>query len=157
MQIDFRGAGNATMSYVVGERSRAVQIERQVFQAGSAPPAIDYTDLWWNPDESGWGLGITQQFGMMFLAWFVYEENGDGVWYVASDCVVKSGGNGCAGTLYRTSGPSGPLVSGTFDPALVTRTAVGTIDATFTDANNGFITYTVDNIQGSKAITRQVF
>jgi YVTN family beta-propeller protein len=157
VQLDFRGSGNATMSYVVGERSRAVQIERQVFQAGSTPPAIDYTDLWWKPDESGWGLGITQQFGMMFLAWFVYQDNGDAVWYVASDCAVKSDGNGCTGTLYRTTGPSGPLVSTTFDPAQVARTTVGTIDASFTDANNGVITYTVDNVQGSKAITRQLF
>ena len=157
MQLDFSSAGNATMTYVVGERSRAMQIEREVFQTGSTQPAINYTDLWWNPDESGWGLGITHQFGKMFFAWFVYEESGDGVWYVASDCVVKSGGNGCTGPLYRTTGPAGPLVSNTFDPAQVTRTAVGTIDATFTDANNGFITYSVNNVLGSKAITRQVF
>jgi len=34
---------------------------------------------------------------------------------------------------------------------------VGSIDVTFTDANNGVITYTVENIPGSKTITRQLF
>lgn len=157
MQLEFRNANTATMSYVVGNRSRSLQIQRQVFQVGSTPPAIDYTDLWWNPNESGWGLGITQQFGVMFLAWFVYEDTGRPIWYVASNCAVKDNGNGCSGTLYRTSGPPGPLASGTFDTSQVLVNAVGTIDVTFTDANNGVITYTVDNVPGSKSVTRQLF
>jgi YVTN family beta-propeller protein len=129
----------------------------QVFRVGSTPPAINYTDLWWNPNESGWGLDITQQFGVMFLTWFVYEDTGRPIWYVASNCVVKDGGNGCSGTLYRTSRPPGPLVSDTFDPSQVDVNPVGSIDVTFTDANNGVITYTVENIPGSKTITRQLF
>lgn len=157
LQIEFRNANTATMSYVLGNRSRSLQIQRQVFRLGSTPPAIDYTDLWWNPNESGWGLGITQQFGVMFLAWFVYEDTGRPIWYVASNCAVKGGGNGCSGALYRTSGPPGPLASGTFDPSQVRVNEVGTIDVTFTDANNGVITYTVDNVPGSKAVTRQLF
>lgn len=157
LQIEFRDANAAKMSYVIGNKSRTLQIQRQVFQASAAPPAIDYTDLWWNPNESGWGLGITQQSGVMFLAWFVYEDTGRPIWYVASNCAVKGGGNGCSGTLYRTSGPPGPIASSTFDASQVRVSAVGTIDVTFTDANNGVISYTVDNVPGSKAITRQLF
>lgn len=157
MQLEFRNANVATMSYVVGNRNRTLQIQRQVFRVGSTPPAIDYTDLWWNPNESGWGLGITQQFGVMFLTWFVYQDTGRPIWYVASNCAVKGDGNGCSGTLYRTSGPPGPGVNSTFDPSQVDVTPVGTIDVTFTDANNGVITYTVDNVPGSKAVTRQLF
>lgn len=157
MQLEFRNANAATMSYVLGNRTRTLQIQRQVFRVGSTPPAIDYTDLWWKPSESGWGLGITQQFGVMFLTWFVYEDTGRPIWYVASNCAVKDGGNGCSGTLYRTLGPPGPLVSNTFDPSQVDVNPVGSIDVTFTDANNGVITYTVENVPGSKAITRQLF
>jgi YVTN family beta-propeller protein len=157
LRIDFRNANDATMSYGVGGRTRTVAIQRQVFQTGSAPPATDYTDLWWNPAESGWGLGITQQFGIMFLTWFVYEDTSRPIWYVASSCVVKSLGNGCSGTLYRTAGPPGPAASNSFDASQVRVNGVGTIDVTFTDANNGIINYTVDNVSGSKAITRQLF
>jgi hypothetical protein len=93
----------------------------------------------------------------MFLTWFVYEDTGRPIWYVASNCTVKANGNGCSGTLYRTSGPPGPITSATFDSSKVRVTAVGTIDATFTDSNNGVITYTAEGVPGSKSITRQLF
>lgn len=157
LRLDFQGANSATMSYVVGSRARTLPIQRQVFQVGSTPPSVNYTDLWWNPNESGWGLGITQQFGVMFLAWFVYEDTSRPIWYVASSCTVKGPGNGCAGTLYRTAGPPGPGASDSFDPSQVHVSAVGTIDVSFTDPNNGFITYTVEGVYGTKAITRQLF
>jgi YVTN family beta-propeller protein len=156
LQLEWTDRDNAKMSYVLGSQSRTLQIRRQVFRAGSTP-AVDYTDLWWNPNESGWGLGITQQSDVMFLAWFVYEDTGRPIWYVASNCAVKANGNGCSGALYRTSGPPGPISQHTFDPSRVGITVVGTIDATFTDSNNGILTYSVDNVSGSKAITRQLF
>jgi len=28
--------------------------------AARAVPATDYTDMWWNPAESGWGLSFVQ-------------------------------------------------------------------------------------------------
>jgi hypothetical protein len=157
LQLDFHGADSATMSYVVGSRAHTLPIQRQVFRVGSTPPAVNYTDLWWKPSESGWGLGITHQFGVMFLAWFVYEDTGRPIWYVASSCAVRADGNGCVGTLYRTSGPPGPGASASFDPSQVGVTAVGNIDVGFTDPNNGFMIYTVDGVPGSKAITRQLF
>ncbi|MEO7743934.1 MAG: YncE family protein [Usitatibacter sp.] len=156
LQLEFRDRSNGKMSYVLGSQSRTLQIQRQVFRSGVAL-AIDYTDLWWNPSESGWGLGITQQSDVMFLTWFVYEDTGRPIWYVASNCTVKGGGNGCTGRLYRVAGPPGPITIGNFDRSKVVPDDVGTIDVTFTDANNGVISYTVENISGSKAITRQLF
>jgi hypothetical protein len=144
------------MSYVLGNQTRTQQIQRQVFRPGT-PLAVDYTDLWWNPSESGWGLGITQQSDVMFLTWFVYEDTGRPIWYVASNCAVKGGGNGCTGRLYRVAGPPGPIFTGTFDRSKVHAEDVGGIDVTFTDSNNGVITYTVNGVPGSKAVTRQLF
>ena len=157
LQLEFADRNNAKMSYVLGNQTRTLPIQRQVFRIGSTPVAVDYTDLWWNPNESGWGLGITQQFGVMFLTWFVYEDTGRPIWYVASNCTVKGGGNGCSGTLYRVAGPPGPITTPTFDRTRVSPQDVGTIDVTFTDSNNGVITYTVNNVSGSKSITRQLF
>lgn len=156
LQLEFSDRSNAKMSYVLGNQTRTLAIQRQVF-ASPVPLAVDYTDLWWNPSESGWGLGVTQQAGIMFLTWFVYEDTGRPIWYVASNCAVKGGGNGCAGRLYRVSGPPGPITTGTFDRSKVDAEDVGAIDVTFTDANNGVISYTVSNIPGSKTITRQLF
>jgi hypothetical protein len=140
------------MSYTVNGQSRTIPIVRQVFQSGSTSPAVDYTDLWWNPNESGWGMAATQQYGMMFLAWFVYNGSGNPMWYVSPNCVVQ--GSGCSGTLYRTTGPAfGP----TFDPSAVHATSVGSVTMSFTDANNATLNYTVDGASSTKTITRQAF
>ena len=43
----------------------------------SAPdvPAVDYTDLWWNPNESGWGLNIVQHASQPTSSrvWYTYD------------------------------------------------------------------------------------
>ncbi len=156
MQLHFDTKDKGAMSYVIGSTTRTVPIQRQVFRAGAAP-GVDYTDLWWNPFESGWGIGITQQADVMFLAWFVYDDFGRPVWYVASNCAVISSGNSCSGALYRTTGPADPLRNASFDPSLVRVNSAGTITVTFTDANTGVMTYNVDGVTGTKTITRQLF
>src|SRR5205814_7198656 len=85
LQVAFQDASNATMTWVVNPEcypqclapsfTRTVAITRQLFATGAAP-SIDYTDLWWNPNESGWALAITQQARVMFLAWYVYDRAG---------------------------------------------------------------------------------
>ncbi|HET7732129.1 MAG TPA: YncE family protein [Usitatibacter sp.] len=154
LNVGFQGNSNATMTYSLGGQSRTVSITRQVFQPSGTAPATNYTDLWWNPNESGWGLSVTQQFNLMFLAWYVYDNSGNPVWYVASSCAVTSGGNGCSGTLFRTTGPA---FGTAFDPAQVQVVPVGSVTLTFSDGNNGMLSYVVDGVAGSKAITRQVF
>ncbi|HUL96110.1 MAG TPA: hypothetical protein VLT89_08870 [Usitatibacter sp.] len=152
LQVAFRDAGNATMSYTVNGVSRSVALVRQAFWSGTVPPAVDYTDLWFNPSESGWGIVVTQQFGMVFLAWYVYDAGGRPVWYVAPNCPLS--GSSCSGALYSTTGPPfGP----TFDTSAVHATQVGSITMTFTDANNATISYTVNGASATKTVTRQVF
>ena len=84
--------------------------------------------------------------------WYVYDNAGRPVWYVASNCTVS--GTGCTGTLYRTTGP--PFGPG-FNPNSVQVFTVGSATIVFTDANNGTLSYTVNGVSGSKAITRQLF
>jgi hypothetical protein len=153
LQVDFQDPGHATMTIVVGGVSRRVEIVRQAF-APTVPLAIDYTDLWWNPSESGWGMAVTQQGNVMFLAWYVYDGAGKPVWYVASNCAVNAANDGCAGTLYRTTGPAlGP----TFNPSAVQVFTAGTVSLDFLSANIGTLNYTVDGVSDSKVITRQIF
>jgi hypothetical protein len=151
LQVSFTNANSASMSYTVAGQSRTVAIVRQPL-GGGTNPGVDYTDLWWNPNESGWGMAMAQQGTNLFLAWYVYDGSGRPMWYVASNCTVS--GAGCTGTLYRTTGPPfGP----TFNPNSVQAFAVGSATLTFSDANSGTLSYTVDGVPGSKAITRQLF
>lgn len=151
LAVTFQDANNASLTYTVGTQSRTVALTRQPIAGGSIP-GVDYTDLWWNPNESGWGLAIAQQGSVMFLAWYVYDANGKPTWYVASNCPVS--GAGCSGALYRTSGPPlGP----SFDPTAVRVTQAGTVSVTFSDPNNGVLSYTVNGVTATKNITRQTF
>jgi len=95
---------------------------------------------------------MAQQTGNIFLAWYVYQSNGQPTWYVASNCSINA--DTCSGNLYATTGPAfGP----TFDPTQVHVTTVGTIFVNFTDPNNATLTYTVNGVSGTKNITRELF
>ena len=151
-KLELTSRDSATATIMIDGAVRTVKIERSVFRYGANPLNADYSDLWWNPSESGWGLAVTQQANVMFLVWYVYDNTGKPVWYVASNCDISA--SGCTGTLYRTIGPpSGP----TFNPALVQVNTAGTVSLAFIDANNGTLTYTVNGVSGSKSITRQLF
>jgi len=154
ISVAFSNNSSGVMSYSVNGQSRSVAIQRQVFASGTTPPVVDYTDLWWNPNESGWGLAITQEFDNMFLAWYVYDGNGKPTWYVASNCAVNLSQTGCVGNVYRTTGPA---FGSTFDPAQVRVFDAGKIFLDFTDANNGELNYSNDTLFVNKKITRQVF
>jgi hypothetical protein len=43
-----------------------------------------YTDLWWNPDESGWGIGVFHYKATIFSVLFVYNSTHQPTWYVLS-------------------------------------------------------------------------
>ena len=153
LSINFTDANNATLNFTVAGVTRTVAITRQIFPVTpTAPPAVDYTDLWWNPNEAGWGMAITHQYGDIFLAWYVYDANGKPMWYVASNCVVS--GSSCSGTLYRTtSAPFGP----TYDTSLFKVFTAGSAIVSFVDANDAVLSYTVDGVTATKTIARQIF
>jgi len=134
----------------------AGSIERQVFR--TAPVAgTDFSDLWYNPTEPGWGLSIAHEGDVMFLVWFVYDDEGNPEWFVAPDCGVKAAGNGCSGALYSVSGPAGPPAGVPFDPTSVKPTARGEVDLTFDGPDAAILRYTVDGNSAAKAVIRQLF
>ena len=122
---------------------------------GVVVPFTNVTSLWWVPNESGWGLNLIHRSGsnIVFGTWYTYDGSGKRTWFVMPSGSWSSP-NTYSGTLYRTSGPA---FSAPYDPALVTTTPVGTGTLTFSDANNGTWTYTVDGISGVKSIERFPF
>ena len=111
----------------------------------------DYTDLWFNPAEQGWGVNVIQQSGTLFATLFVYGADNTPRWYVASD--LRGGQNSFSGTLYQTSGPA-------FSAAWTgnaTVTAVGTMTFSFNAFNTGTLSYSVNGVTVNKTIQRQTF
>ena len=152
LKLTFTDANNGSMDFTVGSVTRTVPITRQPVGVGTLTPAVDYSDLWWNPNESGWGIAMAQQNANIFLAWYVYDNTGKPVWYVASNCTVN--GSSCSGVLYSTKGPAfGP----TFPPNQIQVITAGSVIVSFIDANNAVLSYTVGNVTATKTITRQIF
>jgi hypothetical protein len=115
--------------------------------------AANYQDLWWRASESGWGLNVAHQGDMLFVSWFTYDAGGQPTWYFGSS-VAKGSDGVYRGGLYRNTGPA---FNGTWNPAAVATTQVGTVALSFGDMSTGTFSYTVDGVSGSKPITRDVF
>jgi len=111
------------------------------------------TGLWWNVDESGWGVTLTQQVDIIFVTIFTYDQNGLPIWYVASNCSVS--GPGCSGELYFVEG--GSSLTEPWDDSELEVKSVGNIEFVFSDDDNGRLVFEIEGTSGSKDIIRQVF
>jgi hypothetical protein len=120
--------------------------------ASATSSGVDFTDLWYNPAESGWGVNLIQQNNVIFATLFVYGTDSSARWFVASSLV--GGGNTFTGQLYQTTGPA---FSGTFNPGAVTTTPVGNMTFNFTSVSTGTLTYSVNGVTVSKQVQRQTW
>jgi hypothetical protein len=81
--LAFSDASHGTMTWPGG----SVPIERQnLIPAGlTAPPQanVPETGWWWNPQESGRGFFIEWQNGYADIAGYMYDDNGNPVWYIS--------------------------------------------------------------------------
>ncbi|HEY2630448.1 MAG TPA: fibronectin type III domain-containing protein, partial [Usitatibacter sp.] len=66
----------------------AFQTTSNTCVAATTGPTTSYQDMWWaGSSENGWGLTITQHSNTLFLAWYVYDAQGNPFW------IVMPGGN----------------------------------------------------------------
>lgn len=151
--LTFADAKNAIFYFEIDKVPGTKKISLFDFGSKTTSLSENYTDMWWNQEESGWGVALTQQNSMIFAAWYEYDSSGNAIWYVASSCPVE--GNACMGDLYQVTGGS-PLTSVWNDANKVT-TKVGTLTLSFIDAKNGSMNYSINGKPGSKNITRQLF
>jgi hypothetical protein len=116
-------------------------------------PAYDFTDLWWNPAESGWGISIHVKRQSLFAAWFAYDASGNPTWYTLQGGAWRTP-KSYSGAIYSThAAPNsgiGPLSALTFALA-----GNGSID--FDGYDNATFNYTVNGITSFKNITRDIF
>jgi hypothetical protein len=86
--------------------------------------ADNYSDIWWNPLESGWGVTIADHETNVFGVLYVYRSDGRPVWFTIPGGTFSQGRRIFQGDVYVTSGPS--YTHATFDASLVTASKVGT-------------------------------
>jgi len=128
------------------------------YSALAVPASVPFNcqGLWWAAppqSESGWGMNLAHQGDTIFATWFTYGIGSDDWWL--SMTANKTAEGIYSGTLIETAGPAFDAMP--FDPARVTRTAVGSGMLTFRDGNNCTFNYTVKGVAQTKLLVRQVF
>ena len=160
----FFSATDATFSASLNNYTQNLSyaITKQVFSSvlptcavgGTPGGSTNYSDLWWNPSESGWGVNVTQQGDTVFATWFTYDSAGRDTWFTMSNGVRLAGTQSWSGDVYSTSGPS---YDSQWSNAKVKTATAGTASFSFSDASHGTFTATVNGQTITKSVTRQVF
>lgn len=152
----------------------ATLLSLAVCASAQSVPATNYTDMWWNPSESGWGVSFTQHAAtnQVFAIWYTYDPREAGTTAFKPLWIVMPAGTwtsptSLTGTVYVTNGV--PFNMAGSNP---TNTVVGTFTFTFANANNGLFAYNISApaglaptdpafnlpaMSGVKTITRQSF
>ncbi len=149
--IDRNGASMQNLAANFAGQSASVPMG-----AGGATGVLNFQGMWYAApaeSEAGWGINFAHQGDAIFATWFTHDANGQAVNFSMS--AFQTGPNAFAGTLIRTTGP--PFNAMPFNRDQVQAVPVGSATLTFTDANNGTFSYTVNGIPQVKAITKQLF
>lgn len=121
-----------------------------------AASGYDVSDLWWNPDEPGWGIQLVQGRDTVFATLFVYDAAGGPVWYSGllnfEGLTPQTHQPNYAGDLYGTSGPW--FAASTYDSATAVSRRVGTMQFRATTLTSGMLSYSIDGVTVTKTIVR---
>jgi hypothetical protein len=165
-RLSFSGNDSMTFSYTLNGQTQNKTLKRLrlgefspicATATGSRATATNYSDIWWNPSESGWGINLYQQGTIMFATWFTYGAGNRDQWYVMSRGDRQADGSFKGVLAEATSGV--PLAQINGAPALNSSNlrTVGELTVRFTDGERGSMTYTVNGVTQTKNIQRQVF
>jgi hypothetical protein len=119
--------------------------------------AAQFTGLWWDPDEPGWGVGVFHYRNAVFAVLFVYGADRQPTWFVTVLRESFPMAN-APGATYRQF--DGPLFEtrGTawFAPGFTLTQArqAGTMQLVFPSASTASLTYSVDGTSVTKALRR---
>jgi hypothetical protein len=149
--LQLADGGGAFVSY---EDFLSGDLKVAVIDLAAAAIPSNYTALWWNFDESGWGINFAHQGDIVFGTLFTYDPSGSPMWLVMSNGARQSRGV-FRGPLYRTTGPSFDSVP--FTPIGSSNIVeVGTMTVEFS-GDSASLSYTVNGVTVNKTIRKQVF
>lgn len=128
-------------------------VSEDVVSRQAGYPAHDFTDLWWNPAESGWGISIHVKRAAFFAAWFAYDSVGNPTWYSLSNGGWASPKK-YTGEIYAThASPNSGL--GPISDFGVVLVGNGTLE--FADFDRATFSFSVNGLANVKSIIREVF
>jgi hypothetical protein len=139
--ITFTGNSTATLTWLGG----VIPIQRFDFGPGGAaatqPATNPQTGWWWNPAESGRGFAVEVQGGAMFFAGYMYDAQGNPIWYVATGNM--SSGLLSSSELYQGTWQqfgNGQTLGGNYVAPIVVNSNVGSAVLQFTNPSAATLT-----------------
>jgi hypothetical protein len=136
ISINFTSDTTATVVWPGG----TIPIQRfDIVPGGSTtqqPASNPQTGFWWNPTESGRGFTIEVQNGVMWFAGYMYDAQGNPVWYLANSNITSP-------TLFQgewTQYANGQALGGPYKGPIVSNSMVGAATIQFTDSANAVLT-----------------
>ncbi|MCK7593499.1 carboxypeptidase regulatory-like domain-containing protein [Pseudomarimonas salicorniae] len=162
-ELRFAADGTLEFGYRVGAAQRDVRLQGFPF-AGVEPTcrpegtvlaadSAHVSDVWWNPDESGWGLFLQQRGQSLFAAWYTYAEDGSPVFLVAT---AEGDGEVFTGPVFlQRDGTPFSRIDG--QPASPGAESVGEAEFRFDSGRSGRFSYRVGDVQQEKRIERLQF
>ena len=150
------------LEYDVEGRDRTIELERFDFgdrevacengDGGSRAGLSNYTDLWWNPGQNGWGANLVHLDDTIYLTWYTYGADREAIWFLGGATLQEDGSY--AGALFRgTTGTPYWQIDGQ-PPSTEGTEEVGSFRLEFSDGENGVMTTVVDGVEQSRAIER---
>jgi lysyl endopeptidase len=119
----------------------------------STSTAADYTDLWFNPAENGWGMSVSQHGQTQFVVLYIYDNNGQPLWVSMPGGTWTNNFTTYTGAVYI---PNGPPYSNYVPGVFRANAPVGTVSITY-GATNATISYTINGASGTKVVERLGF
>jgi hypothetical protein len=139
VSLSFSDSTHATLVWPDG----TLAIQRFDFGPGGSeatePATNPQTGYWWNPAEGGRGFTIEIQGGTMYLAGYMYDGNGNPIWYLASGPMSGTGST----QLFQgdwTQYANGQTLTGGFQSAQLINADVGSVTVQFTDVSDAILT-----------------
>lgn len=163
--LSFSSTNAALLSYTINGTSQQKNLTRYnfssspptcAFTTGSLASASNFTDLWWNPSESGWGVNLIHQGDIVAAAWYTYAADGSPMWLIASP--GKQADGSYSGRVFRASSGT-PLLQINGAPAVQAGAMqdVGSIVLRFSDGERALMSFTVEGHTQTKDIQRYAF
>lgn len=155
LDFAFTPTGGATQKRMLDRLPLSATPLNCRFTSGSRATATNYSDLWWNAAESGWGLTLLQQGNAMFVAWYSYADDQAPQW-LTSVATRQSDGS----FLGRLNRPTSGTAFNREPEGAVTALPlpdVGEVRLRFTNGETGTMAFTVDGTTRTKPITRFAF
>jgi hypothetical protein len=115
----------------------------------------NYSDIWWNPAESGWGIQVAHSGTTLFATWYTYDESNRQTFLILADGQFTAA-NVWSGNIYKPTGAPYSLIP--YDPTRYrANSAIGTATLTFSGANAATLRYTVSGATLTRNIERFPF